>query len=117
MGSLLRSYELWVLDDDDIHRRFCVRLMAELPEGIDSRPRPPHPLYLGIRDLAGAQIELLDDIMDKQAAGRQSQTAQLRDFWSNTLPAALDQQFIGYESPLASNLRELERAWTAENGR
>ena len=37
-GSLLRSYELWALDDDDIHRRFCGQLMRELPEGLDGRP-------------------------------------------------------------------------------
>ena len=36
-GSLLRAYELWALDDDDIHRRFCGQLMRELPDG----PRRP----------------------------------------------------------------------------
>ena len=30
-GSLLRAYELWALDDDDLHRRFCGQLMQELP--------------------------------------------------------------------------------------
>ena len=36
-GSLLRAYELWALDDDDLHRRFCGQLMRELPGG----PRRP----------------------------------------------------------------------------
>jgi hypothetical protein len=26
-GSLLRSYELWALDDDDMHRAFCAKLL------------------------------------------------------------------------------------------
>ncbi len=37
-GSLLRAYELWALDDDDIHRQFCAQLMRELPAGLSGRP-------------------------------------------------------------------------------
>ena len=33
----------------------------------------------------------------------------MRGFWAVTLPAALDQEFTGLESPVAGNLRELER--------
>ena len=33
-GNLLRSYELWALDDSDIHRQFCGQLMRELPSGL-----------------------------------------------------------------------------------
>ena len=33
-GSLLRAYELWALDDDDIHRKFCAQLMREIPAGL-----------------------------------------------------------------------------------
>jgi hypothetical protein len=108
-GSLLRSYELWALDDDDIHRRFSAQLMRELPEGIDGRPKLPHDLYMVIRDLAEGQIELLDDMMKEQATGQRSRAAQMRGFWANTLPAAIDQEFTGRESPVARNLRELER--------
>jgi hypothetical protein len=107
-GSLLRAYELWSLDDDDLHRRFCGQLMRELPQGIDGKPPPPNELYTGILDLAAGQIELLDDMMKKHAAGQQSRYAQMRGFWKFTLPAALDQKFTGLESPVAPNLRELE---------
>jgi hypothetical protein len=109
-GSLLRAYELWALDDDDLHRRFCRQLMRELPAGLDARPARPSELYAVIRDLAEGQIELLDDMLKKQGAGQRSRAGQMRGFWATTLPAALDQPFTGLESPVAQNLRDLERA-------
>ena len=108
-GSLLRSYELWALDDDDLHRRFCGQLMRELPAGLGGRPPLPNDLYVVLRDLAEGQVELLDDMMKKQAAGQRSRAAQMRSFWAVTLPAALDLEFTGLESPVAGTLRELER--------
>ena len=33
-GSLLRAYELWALDDNDMHRGFCAELMQEVPHGL-----------------------------------------------------------------------------------
>jgi hypothetical protein len=113
-GSLLRSYELWALDDDDIHRRFCAELMRELPEGIDGRPAMPAAPYQTIRDRAKEQIKLLDEMIQRQPAGQNSRLALMRTFWHDTLPAAFDLQFIGRESPVASCLRQLEQV--AESG-
>jgi hypothetical protein len=48
--------------------------------------------------------------MEQQAAGQRSRAAQMRAFWASTLPAALDQKFRGMESPIAENLRTLEKA-------
>ncbi|MGH3156150.1 MAG: hypothetical protein ACRDNF_06195, partial [Streptosporangiaceae bacterium] len=107
-GSLLRAYELWALDDDDLHRLFYAQLMRELPERLEGWPTLPHHLYVTIRDTAAAQIELLDEIMKKQGVGQRARAAQLRAFWAETLPAALDLPFTGLESPVAINLRELE---------
>jgi hypothetical protein len=109
-GSLLRAYELWALDDDDIHQRFCAQLLRELPHGLDGRPQPPNQLYLVVRDLVESQVECLDDIMKRQASSQRSRAAQMHGFWANTLPAALDQKFTGLESPVAVNLRNLEIA-------
>jgi hypothetical protein len=109
-ASLLRAYEFWALDDDDIHQRFCAQLMRELPGGLDSRPQAPDLLYLMVRDLAEGQIECLDDMMKRQPDGQRSRAAQLRGFWADTLPAALDQEFTGLEAPIAENLRSLEVA-------
>jgi hypothetical protein len=116
-GSLLRAYELWALDDDDLHRRFCGQLMRELPAGLDGRPPLPSELYVVLRNIAEGQVEFLDDMMRIQAVGQRSRCAQMRGFWATTLPAALDQEFTGLEAPVAPNLRELERvADTGANG-
>ena len=48
--------------------------------------------------------------MKQQAAGQRSRAAQMRGFWKTTLPAALDQEFTGLESPIAESLRRLEVA-------
>jgi len=109
-GSMLRAYELWALDDDDIRQRFCAQLLRELPDGLDGRPQPPDRLYLVVRDLAEGQIECLDDMMKQQAASQQSRAAQMREFWASTLDAALDLKFRGLEAPIAVSLRRLEVA-------
>ncbi len=109
-GSLLRAYELWTLNDDDIHRRFCRQLMRELPAGLDSRADPPAELYLVVRDLAEGQIERLDDLLKQLPVASRSRAAQLRGFWAGTVPAALDREFTGLESPTRSSLRQLEIA-------
>jgi hypothetical protein len=109
-GSLLRSYELWALDDDDMHRAFCAKLMEEVPTGLRDRPGMPHDPYLVVRDLAEGQIELLDDMIKQQATSHQSRAIQMRSFWADTLPAALDQEFVHVDSPAADSLRTLEGA-------
>jgi hypothetical protein len=114
-GSLLRSYELWALDDSDIHRQFCGQLMRELPLGISGRPSQHDALYTTIMDIAQGQIELLDDMLKSQGANQQSRAVQMRTFWASTLPAALDQGFTQVEAPVAANLRILEQLVDAGN--
>jgi hypothetical protein len=70
----------------------------------------PHELYLVITDLAQEQIALLDDLMKKQTASQRTRAAQMRSFWADTLPAALDQEFEQVDSPTAASLRELQDA-------
>ncbi len=108
-ASLLRAYELRALDDDNLHRLFCAQLMRELPAGLLGRPETPHELYLVVRDLAEGQIRILDDMLTKVSSGQQSHLTQMRDFWAATLPGALDLDFAFVDSPVARNLRGLER--------
>jgi hypothetical protein len=108
-GSLLRSYEMWALEDDEIHRMFCDELMGEFPDGLDSTPRPPHQLYSVLRDLAPKQVSCLTEMVEEQGPRQGSRAAQFLSFWARTLPAALDLQFDVLESPVATTLRELER--------
>jgi hypothetical protein len=114
-GSLLRAYELWALDDEEIHRQFCAQLMRELPEGLDSRPENPDPLYTQIRDMAAGQVETLDALLKKQSDNQRARAMQMRAFWADTLPAALDRPFEGLESPVGNSLRALENV-AAEGG-
>ena len=108
-GSLLRAYELWALADDDMHRAFCAKLMQELPVGLRGRPERPHELYLVMRELAEGQVELLGDMIKKQAPNQRSRATQMRSFWADTYPTALDLEFMHVDSPIAASLRELER--------
>jgi hypothetical protein len=108
-GSLLREYELWALDDDDIHRQFCAVLLRELPAGVRGPLRKPHKLYTALRDMADKQVTILEQTMAKQGANQQTRTAQMRAFWEKTLPAAREQEFEHVDSPYA-NLRALEEA-------
>ena len=100
-GSLLRSYELWALDDNDMHRAFCAKLMQEVPGGLRGRPEIPHELYLVVTDLAKEQLALLDDMIKKQAANQGSRATQMYSFWANTLPSALNQEFEHMDSSTA----------------
>jgi hypothetical protein len=115
-GSLLRGYEQFALDGDDTRRLICARLLRELPAGLDSRPRPPAHLYQVLRDLAGSQIDRLDEILMRQAATQRSRTAQMRRFWTDGLPAALDREFSDVASPVARSLRELEQVVFPQSG-
>ena len=115
-GSLLRAYELWAFDDDDIHRRFCAQLMRELPDGLEGRAVPPDELYLIIRDLADGEIQRLDEMLTHLPPGSGSRAEQLRAFWAETLPAALDRTFSGIEAPTRGNLRDLQAAAVSRSG-
>jgi hypothetical protein len=71
--------------------------------------RLPHALYVTVRAIASDQIELLDELLDKQEPDKGTMTALMRAFWAETLPAALDLPFNTPEAPIAGNLRALER--------
>jgi hypothetical protein len=49
-------------------------------------------------------------MMQKQGANQRTRTAQMRAFWSQTLPAAREQEFEHVDSPSAANLSALEEA-------
>jgi hypothetical protein len=109
-GSLLRAYELWTFDDNDIHRLFCAQLMQELPMGIGSRVLEPSPLYKEVCDLAQGEIVGLDRLLAKLPSGSRSRAGQMRSFWADTLPAALSHPFTGMDAPLRSNLSQLNES-------
>ncbi|MGH3165797.1 MAG: hypothetical protein ACRDN0_07865, partial [Trebonia sp.] len=114
-ASMLSAYELWALDDSEIHRMFCAELFRELPAGLDSTPPPPYPLYMTLRDMAPQQIEAIDEMIKKQDEEQRARSSHMRAFWANTLPAALDWPFEGPAAPVGRCLRALED-FVAEGG-
>jgi hypothetical protein len=116
-ATLLRAYELWAFNDDELHSQFCAQLMRELPDGLDGRYDSPHPLYLTVCGLADKEVGLLDAMLDELPAGNRSRAMQMRSFWRETLPGALDHDFAGLESPARANLRQLQAAAAAREAR
>jgi hypothetical protein len=108
-GSLLRAYELWTFADNaGIRRDFCAELMREVPAGVDGRPKPPGELYLVLRELQEGQIRRIDEMLDDLHSSSRSRAQQLRGFWANTLPAALDREFTEVAA-VRANLHALEK--------
>ncbi|GIG59802.1 hypothetical protein Lfu02_41740 [Longispora fulva] len=113
-GGILRAYEEWTIAgaaegvEAQIRRDFCRRLMETLPNGVQSTPVEPHPLYQALLDGAAAQAERTTQLVARMP---QSSHAQLlRDFWALTLPEALDVPFESVNDPVRANLSDLPSA-------
>lgn len=109
-SSALSAYEKWVLaDDEQIRRDFCARLTATLPEGLDSSPLPAVPLFETLLELERSQPKELDELLARTPAkkGRRRQLEWLREFWTETFPAAMVLPFHGVINPVEDNLRDL----------
>jgi hypothetical protein len=109
-ASLLRAYELWTLNEEDIHRQFCAQLMRELPDGLEGSYRNPDPLFTTVCGLAEKEIQQLDELIEQLPVSSRGRAQQMRQFWADTLPAALEREFAGLESPARANLRLLQAA-------
>jgi hypothetical protein len=107
-GSVLRYYERWLIDGDERFRRdFCEQLMRTQPVGVTGRPVDPHIVFQKFVDDAGTQAQLMADMLNKLPAGSRSWVGHLHDFWSTTVPAALDMPFEKVTTPVRANLRQL----------
>ncbi|MDT3443541.1 MULTISPECIES: tubulin-like doman-containing protein [unclassified Pseudofrankia] len=115
-SSLLRSYEEWVLADDDVIRRdFCEQLMHSSPHGIARGPVPPAELFLTLYKVAEALKTELDE---RRALRKAGPHGHVQEFWTKTFPAALDLPFENVSLPVFANLRELvENVSTVRRGR
>lgn len=109
-ASLLRAYELWTLNEEEIHRQFTAKLMRELPAGLEGDYLDPDPLFVTICDIASPEIERLGMMIRQQPPRSQGRPRQMRQFWAETLQAALARDFTGVQSPVRANLRDLLQA-------
>lgn len=111
-GSVLRAYEEWTIaGDESIRRDFGARLMYTLPIGLDGTPQPPSLLYRTVRSIAEQQRALLAELLPKLPPSSRGKAETLLEFWSQTLPAALELPFSGIGNPVRANLRDLEEAF------
>ena len=88
--SVLQAYEQWILNDDDRGRRdLAAKLMAHSPRDADHAPRRPEPEFLALVDLAEQETKKLKEAEENRVLSRNPQLAVVREFWLETLPAAL----------------------------
>ncbi|MFI5821697.1 tubulin-like doman-containing protein [Streptomyces rishiriensis] len=112
-ASLLRAYERWaLLEEDAIVEDYCRVLMDTLPNALGTSGSRPSPLYLKlVHEVAPRQLELLAE-RERMYGGRIAEWLRpLREFWSVSLPGALDLAFPNEERAVQSTLRTLEE-WT-----
>jgi len=107
-GSLLRAYEEWTLTDGDaIRRQFTARLMSIRPEGLDSMPRRPHPLYASFVEMARGEARQVEKVRDRLPLASRSWANQLLVFWQDTFRAAEERPFDRNMHAVRSNLADL----------
>jgi hypothetical protein len=105
-ASVLQAYERWILADDIATRRsLAARLMSTVPAQADRSPRPPAPAFIAIVDLAEPELQKIKEAEQNRVLSRDPQLAIFRQFWSQTLPAALRQR-VGATSKNLLDLRE-----------
>jgi hypothetical protein len=114
-GSVLSAYEEWVLaDNEPIRRQFAAELVRTVPAGVTGRPRPPHAVFVALLDAADDQRERIDAQLAEGRPGRRRRLELLREFWTETLPAALQREFTVVD-PVEDNLAALYE-WTRRAG-
>ncbi|MGW5326549.1 tubulin-like doman-containing protein [Streptomyces sp. NPDC004014] len=107
-AELLRSYERWtVLDDERTVEDYCRELMGAQPLGLARTGSEPHPLFVElVEKIAPRQLELLADRRERGGERVEGWVRPLWEFWAETLPAALDEEF-GDQRAVQPTLRTL----------
>jgi hypothetical protein len=105
-ASVLQAYERWILTNDDSTRRsLAARLMSSIPAQADRSPFPPAPEFAAIVDIAGPELLKIKEAEQNRVLSQDPQLAVFRQFWSQTLPAAL-RQHVGITAKSLLDLRE-----------
>jgi hypothetical protein len=104
-ASLLQAYEEWTLrDGSSMHRSLAAQLLTVVPRDLDRDPKPPSPLFTVLQQLPGKELRLLDEVRARPGLGYGEQLDLIDEFWTRTLPTALELPFRGVQAPFA-NLR------------
>ncbi|MEV8153410.1 tubulin-like doman-containing protein [Streptomyces fradiae] len=106
-AGLLRAYERTaLLEEESIIGAFCDRLMNMQPAGLGTTPATPSPLFLRfVEEFAPRELARLDELAERW--GPEEWLDPVRDFWTTTLPGALDRPFETEGKSSARSLRTL----------
>ncbi|GIE94626.1 tubulin-like doman-containing protein [Paractinoplanes rishiriensis] len=105
-ASVLQAYEQWILNDDDRSRRdLAANLMSQSLENADQSPQPPKPEFVAIADIAVKEAHKLSEAEQNRVLSRDPQLAVIREFWLQTMPAALSMP-VGTSDRSLLELRE-----------
>ncbi|MBE8516434.1 hypothetical protein ILP97_02705 [Amycolatopsis sp. H6(2020)] len=105
-ASVLQAYENWILTDDDPTRRsLAARLMSSVPANADLFPAPPAEEFRVLVDLAESELLKVKQAEQNRVLSRDPQLSVIGQFWSQSLPKAL-QHPVGNTAKSLLDLRE-----------
>lgn len=109
-ASLLHAYEEWaLLDPEPITEDFSRQLTKVQPIGIEQSPVPPAEIFSTlVWDVAPGQLRLLDRLQHELGPDAEDWLGPVRQFWTRTLPGALNMRFPLVRRPVRPNLRDLD---------
>jgi hypothetical protein len=90
-------------------------VMQALPRNVDRNPDSPSRLLGLLCQLQGKELTLIEEVRHRPGISGGEQINMFEEFWSQTLPAALDLPFRGVQAPFA-NLRGLLEYFGHEEG-
>lgn len=107
-STLLRAYERFALSEDPTAEQRAAQLIKRgAPKGITDDPGRPSDLYRAFVDIIPEQAALATEAYEKIADAAKGQALQVKEFWTETVPDALAQEFPGGGGPVGRNHLEL----------
>jgi hypothetical protein len=107
-STLLRAYERFTLSDDPTAEQRAAQLIKRAaPNGITDDPGQPSKLYRTFIDIMPHQATLSGEAYEKIADAAKGQAMQVKEFWTEIVPEALEHEFPGGGGPVGRNHLEL----------
>lgn len=101
-------------DGSSTRRSLAAQLIRVVPRDVDRDPKSPSTLFTMLHQMPGKELQLLDEIRARPGLGNGEQLDLIDEFWTQTLPAALELPFRGVQAPFA-NIRGMMEFFDHEN--
>jgi hypothetical protein len=106
-SMILQAYERYALSADPAATQRCEQFMKRLtPEHIDA-PQPPAELYRRFRAIIDVQAAEARSLFKTASDAARGQARQAMEFWTETVPRALEQELHGGGGPQGRSHAEL----------